>query len=110
MITLLDPLNRIQALLRADDAQATPRARAFADDVFGAGGRAERMTPKVPEMEGIIEEDTGMKLQRAKTRVLLGKPDDDVFELAEQFDIQGESVRVDCSRWRGGDGLPSGHR
>ena len=44
------------------------------------------MIPKVPEIEGIIEEDTGMKLQRAKTRALLAKPmtaDDDVFELAE---------------------------
>ena len=50
-ITLLDPLKRIQALLRADDAQANPRARAFAVDVFGAGGRAERMMiPKVPEI------------------------------------------------------------
>ncbi len=45
-ITLLDPPKRIQALLRADVAQANPRARAFADDVFGAGGRAERMIPR----------------------------------------------------------------
>ncbi len=39
-----------------------------------------------------------MKLQRAKTRVLLGKmrtADDDVFELAEQFGIQRQSVLVD---------------
>jgi hypothetical protein len=39
-----------------------------------------------------------MKLQRAKTRVLLGKmrtADDDVFELAEQFGIQRQSVRAD---------------
>ncbi len=40
-----------------------------------------------------------MKLQRAKTRVLLGKmrtatADDDVFELAEQFGIRRESVLV----------------
>ncbi len=37
-ITPLDPLKRIQALLRADDAQANARAKAFANDVFGAGG------------------------------------------------------------------------
>ncbi len=52
----------------------------------------------MPEIEGIIEEDTGMKLQRAKTRVLLGKmrtADDGVFELAEQFGIWRESVLVD---------------
>ncbi len=49
------------------------------------------MIPRVPEIEGILEEDTGMALQRAKTRVLLGKlrtADDDVFELAERFGIR----------------------
>ena len=35
-IPLLDPMKRIQALLRANDAQENPRARAFAGDVFGA--------------------------------------------------------------------------
>jgi hypothetical protein len=68
-IPLLDPMKRIQALLRANDAQENPRARAFAGDVFGAGGRAERMIPRVPKSEDVIEEDTGMKLQRAQTRV-----------------------------------------
>jgi hypothetical protein len=41
----------IPALLRADAAQANPRARVFADDVSGAGGRVERMLPRLPEIE-----------------------------------------------------------
>jgi hypothetical protein len=64
----------------------------------------ERMLPR--EIEGIIKEDTGMKLQRANTRVLLGKlrtAHDDVFELACGAI---KRVLVAPSRWRGGDGCP----
>ena len=56
------------------------------------------MIPRVQEIEDIIEEGTGMKLQRAKTRVLLSKaraPDDAVFDLAVQFGIRRENVLVD---------------
>ena len=96
---LLDPVKEIQQLLKDDGVgQSPPRARAFADDMFGARGLAERMIPRVQEIEDIIEEGTGMKLQRAKTRVLLSKaraPDDAVFDLAVQFGIRRENVLVD---------------
>ena len=67
---LLDPRKEIQQLLKDDGVgPSPPRARAFADDLFGARGLAERMIPRVQEIEDIIEEGTGMKLQRVKTGV-----------------------------------------